>query len=192
MRKGRGEKESLMAKKIVVINGSPRKAGNTARMVDAFTKAAEERGAEVVHFNAALSNVGTCHACETCYKTGKACTYDDDFNTLAPEILDADGVVFAAPTYWYSFPGQIKNVIDKHYAFMIGQKDIAGKDCALLACCEESELDVMDGLKGPFEKIANLVKWNVVGEVLVPGVLEEGAVDKTDGCTRAAALAEKF
>ena len=30
------------------------------------------------------------------------------------------------------------------------------------------------------------------GEVLVPGVLEAGAIDKTDGCAQAAALAEKI
>lgn len=36
------------------------------------------------------------------------------------------------------------------------------------------------------------MKWYIVGEVLVPDVLEEGAVDKTDGCAQASALAEKF
>lgn len=39
---------------------------------------------------------------------------------------------------------------------------------------------------------AALMKWKMVGEVLVPGVLEAGAIAKTDGCAQAAALAEKF
>ena len=178
--------------KIVVINGSPRKHGNTARMIQAFKDSAGANGHEIVEFNAALSNVGGCHACETCYKTGKACTYDDDFNTIAPDILDADGVVLACPTYWYSFPGQIKNVIDKFYSFFIGKKEIAGKKSALICCCEESELDVMDGLSQPYDKIIALLKWESVGKVLITDVLEEGAVDKTDGCAQAAALAERF
>lgn len=181
-----------MANKIVVINGSPRKNGNTARMVESFKARAEEGGSEIVVFNAATSNIGGCHACETCFKSGKACTYDDDFNTIAPDLLEADGIVFACPTYWYSFPGQIKNVIDKLYSFCIGGKDIAGKKCGLICCCEEGEMDVMDGISKPFDRIAALVKWDVVGKVLVPGVLEVGAVDKTDGCAQAAALAEKF
>lgn len=181
-----------MGKKIVVINGSPRKGGNTATMIDAFAKKAQENGNEVVHFNAALSNVGGCHACETCFKTGKACSYDDDFNTIAPDILEADGIVFATPTYWYSFPGEIKNVIDKLYSFCIGKKEIQGKEVALIACCEEDEIDVMDGLAKPFERIAALLNWNVVGHVLVPGVLEVGAVNRTDGCDQASALADKF
>lgn len=50
----------------------------------------------------------------------------------------------------------------------------------------------MDGISKPFDRIATLLKWNVVGKVLVPGVLGQGAVDKTDGCVRAAALAEGF
>ena len=178
--------------KIVVINGSPRKGGNTARMIAAFKEKAEGNGNEVVEFNAALSNVGGCHACETCYKSGKACTYDDDFNTIAPDILEADGIVLACPTYWYSFPGQIKNVIDKMYSFFIGKKDVAGKKSALICCCEEDELDVMDGVSLPYDRIVALMKWEPVGKVLVPGVLEEGAVDKTDGCAQAASLADKF
>lgn len=178
--------------KIVVINGSPRKKGNTARMIAAFKAGAEANGNEVVEFNAALSNVGGCHACETCFSTGKACTYDDDFNTIAPDILNADGIVFACPTYWYSFPGQIKNVIDKCYSFFIGKKDVAGKKSALICCCEESEIEVMDGVSLPYDRIVALMKWEPVGKVLVPGVLEEGAVDKTDGCDQAASLADKF
>ncbi|NHM15293.1 flavodoxin family protein [Eggerthellaceae bacterium zg-887] len=181
-----------MGKKILVVNGSPRKNGNTARMVKAFAEASEAKGNTVVEFNAALSNIGGCHACETCYKSGKPCTYDDDFNTVAPDFLEADAIVFAAPTYWYSFPGQIKNAIDKCYSFAIGQKPIGGKDVALIACCEEKDPAVMDGLSLPFDRIAALLKWNIVGKVLVPGVLREGDVDKTDGCSQAAALAEKF
>lgn len=181
-----------MRKKIVVINGSPRKNGNTARMIKAFKETSEAHGNTVAEFNAALSNVGGCHACETCYKSGKACTYDDDFNKVANDFLEADALVFATPTYWYSFPGEIKNTIDKFYSFAIGQKPISGKDVALIACCEESDPAVMDGISLPFDRIAALLKWNIVGKVLVPSVLNEGDVDKTNGCEQAAALAEKL
>ena len=37
-----------------------------------------------------------------------------------------------------------------------------------------------------------LLKWEIVGEVLVPGVLEAGDIDKTDGRKQAAELAHKF
>lgn len=54
-----------------------------------------------------MVNIGNCHACETCFKTGKACSFDDDFNLIVPAVLDADAIVFITPTYWYSIPAQI-------------------------------------------------------------------------------------
>jgi len=181
-----------MSKKIVVITGSPRKNGNSFAMTDAFIKAAEAKGHTVTRFDAAMKNVGGCHACETCFKTGKACSFDDDFNTIAPAILEADAVVFTTPVYWYSIPAQIKDVIDKLFSFVVGGKDIAGKECALITCCEEDDMSVMDGVRIPIERSAALIKWHMVGEVLVPGVLNAGDIEKTDGCAQAAALADKI
>ena len=177
-------------KKIVVITGSPRKNGNSSALTDAFIQAAESRGYAVTRFDAADKRLTGCRACETCYSTGRACTFDDDFNTLAPAILEADAVVFAMPVYWYSIPSQIKAVIDKLYALVVGGKDYAGKKCALIACCEEEDMSVLDGVRVPIERTAALLKWDMAGDVLIPGVLEAGAIQKTDGCKRAAALAE--
>ena len=181
-----------MSKKIVVLTGSPRKNGNSFAMTDAFIRAAEEKGHEITRFDAAMKHVGGCHACETCFKTGKACSFDDDFNTVAPAILEADAVVFTMPVYWYSLPAQIKGVIDKLFSFVVGGKDISGKECAMIVCCEEDDLSVMDGVRIPLERSAALMKWKMVGEVLIPGVLNAGDINKTDGCEQAAALAGKF
>lgn len=181
-----------MSKKIVVITGSPRKNGNSFAMTDAFIQAAEAKGHTVTRFDAAMKKVGGCHACETCFKTGKACSFDDDFNTIAPAILEADAVVFTMPVYWYSIPAQIKGVIDRLFSFVVGGKNIAGKECGMIVCCEEEDMSVMDGVRIPLERSAALMKWKVVGEVLIPGVLNAGDIAKTDGCAQAAALAEKF
>lgn len=181
-----------MSKKIVVITGSPRKNGNSFAMTDAFIRAAQQKGHSVTRFDAAMMQIGGCHACETCYKTGKACSFDDDFNTIAPAVLEADAVVFTMPVYWYSIPAQIKGVIDRLYALVVGGKDYAGKECALIACCEEQDMTVLDGVRIPLERTAALLQWKMVGEVLVPGVLKAGEIDGTDGCAQAAALADKF
>ena len=178
--------------KITVITGSPRKHGNSFAMTEAFIQAAEQRGHSVQRFDAAFLKIGGCHACMTCYKTGKACSFDDDFNSIAPAILDADAVVFTMPVYWYSIPAQIKGVIDRLFSLVVGGKPVAGKKCALIACCEEEDLTVLDGVRIPMERTAALLKWKMVGEVLVPGVLNEGDIDRTDGCKQAAALVEKL
>ena len=181
-----------MGKKIVVITGSPRKNGNSFAMTDAFIKAAQAKGHTITRFDAALKKVGGCHACETCFKTGNACSFDDDFNVIAPEIEKADVVVFTTPVYWYSFPAQIKGVIDRLFSFCVAGKDIAGKQCALITCCEEDDMSVMDGVRIPYERSIALLKWKNIGEVLIPSVLNVGDIDKTDGCQKAADLAEKI
>lgn len=181
-----------MSKKIVVITGSPRKNGNSFAMTDAFVKAAESKGHTITRFDAALKNVGGCHACETCFQTGKACSFNDDFNTIAPAILEADAVIFTTPVYWYSLPAQIKSVIDKLFSFCVAGKDVAGKECGLIICCEEEDLSVMDGVRIPIERSAALLKWKMIGEVMIPGVLNAGDIAKTDGCKQAAALADKL
>ena len=178
--------------KIVVITGSPRKKGNSFAMAEAFIEEAERCGHTVRRFDAAMMKIGGCHACQTCFKTGKACSFDDDFNTIAPEILEADAVVFTTPVYWYSIPAQIKGVIDRIYSFCVAGKDTAGEKCGLITCCEENDMTVMDGVRIPIERSAALLKWDVVGEVLVPGVLNEGDINQTDGCRQAAELAHKF
>ena len=178
--------------KIAVITGSPRKNGNSFAMTQAFVEAAEARGHTVRRFDAAFLNIGGCRACQTCYSTGKACSFDDDFNRIAPALLEADAVVYTMPVYWYSIPAQIKGAIDRIFSLVVGGKDVAGKKCALIACCEEADVTVFDGVRIPVERSAALLKWEMVGEVLVPGVFDEGDIEKTDGCRQAAALAEKF
>ncbi len=181
-----------MGKKIVVITGSPRKKGNSFAMTEAFIQAAEAKGHTVTRFDAAMKQVGGCHACETCFKSGKACSFDDDFNEIAPAVLEADAVVFSTPVYWYSIPAQIKGVIDKLYSFCVAGKEIGGKECAVIACCEEEDMTVLDGVRIPIERSAALLKWHMAGEVLIPGVLNIGDIEKTDGCAQAAALADRI
>lgn len=178
--------------KIVVITGSPRKNGNSFAMTEAFIHEAEQRGHSVRRFDAAFLKIGGCHACMTCYKTGKACSFDDDFNDIAPAILEADAVVFTMPVYWYSIPAQIKGAIDRLFSLVVGGKEVAGKKWGLIACCEEDDTTVLDGVRIPMERTAALLQWEMVGEVLIPGVLNVGDIDHTDGCQQAAALAGKF
>lgn len=128
----------------------------------------------------------------TCFKTGKACSFDNYFNIIAPNILDADAVVYAMPVYWYSIPSQIKDVIDRVFSFCVAGKDISGKKCGIINCCEEHAPTVMEGVFKPLHRTFDLLKWDLVGEVCVPGVFKEGDIAATDGCTQAAALATRF
>jgi multimeric flavodoxin WrbA len=181
-----------MSKKIVVITGSPRK-GATEAMSDAFQTAAETKGFEVVRFNTAKMNVAGCRNCNACGKVaGRTCVFDDDFTAVSKAVLEADGIVFATPLYWYSWPWQIKATLDRFYSFLVGQFDLKGKKAALIASCGEPNTDAIDGLVFSFKKTTELLGLEDVGHVLATGLHAPDEYKKTDACANAAALAECF
>jgi len=181
-----------MSKKILVITGSPRKHGNSNTAASAFIDAVKAKGHEVIRFDAAKKQLTGCNACEKCFENGKACVYDDEFNEIAPDIETADAIVFTMPLYWFSFPAQLKAVIDRFYAFAYAEKDISGKECGLIVCCEDDDIAAMAGTVKSYESIIDYLKWISVGVVLVTDVNKVGDIDKTNGISRVIELAKKF
>lgn len=179
-----------MAENIVVITGSPRKNGNSIAMTEAFIEAAKKKGHEIVRFDAVEENITGCRACEACFSDGAACPFDERFSVIAKAIENADVIVFTMPVYWYTIPAQIKAIIDKLFSFCTASIDVSGKKCALIACCEEDDMAVLDGVRIPLERTAALLGWEMAGAVLVPSVYKVGDIEKTDGLAKAAALAE--
>ena len=177
--------------KIVLLTGSPRMKGNSMAMAKAFEDKAVSLGHEVIRFDTATMDLAGCKACNACYKKG-ACALVPGFNPIAEAIEDADAIVWAAPVYWYTWPTQIKAVLDHFYAFCVGEKAMGGKKTALISCCEEDTMSTFDGIKFSFEKAMGLMQYEIVGELLVPKVNAAGEIADTDGEAQAAALAEKF
>ena len=179
-------------KKVVLLTGSPRK-GATEGLADAFQAAAEAKGLEVVRFDTAKLKVGGCRNCNACGKVaGRTCVFDDDFTPISQAILEADGVVFTTPLYWYSWPWQIKATLDRFYSFLVGGFDLKGKKAALIASCGEGDTDAMEGLLFSFRKTTELLGLEDVGHVLIPGLHGPEEYKTTDACAQAAALAERF
>lgn len=178
--------------KICILTGSPRNGGNSFIMTEAFEAAVKEKGHEVKRYDTGMMNIKGCIGCTTCYSNGFPCNSirDDDFNAMAPDILEADILVFAMPVYWYSFPAQFKAALDRMFCFCVGKQLISGKKYILISCCEEKDETVMDGIKLPLERGAKLLGWEKIGELLVPGVYEKGDVNNTDAVEQAAKLAD--
>ena len=69
--------------KILVLNGSPRPQGNTAKMVSAFQEAAAENGHVVTVIDVCRRNIRGCLACEYCHGRGRgACSQQDDMQEM--------------------------------------------------------------------------------------------------------------
>jgi multimeric flavodoxin WrbA len=103
---------------IVGIYGSPRKGGNTDRMMDAFLEGALEAGASVERVYVRRLKMQGCVGCGGCDETG-ACVVDDGMQPVYPLLEAADGVVVASPIYFYNVTGQLKLLIDRCQALFM-------------------------------------------------------------------------
>lgn len=179
-------------KKIVLLTASPRVNGNSAAMAQAFSQAVLEAGAELVRIDTASCGVKGCIACDNCFRDSRPCCFDDGFNHILGEILSADAIAFASPVYWYTFPAGIKAVIDKFYSLCVAGKDLAGKKCVLMACCEDDDMEAFEGLVFSYKKSMGLLKCEDMGQLLVKNVHKSGAILSTDACDKARELAGKL
>ena len=104
---------------ILAWNGSPRKTGNTARLIASFAKGAEEAGHKVTIEQIAGQNIRGCLACEYCHDREKGvCIQRDDMQDLYPKIMDADMLVLASPIYYYIMTGQMISALNRTYAWV--------------------------------------------------------------------------
>lgn len=119
---------------ILVVNGSPRKSGNTALLADQLTAGAREAGAEVESFVLHDMDIRPCDACEVCHETSQGtCIIRDDMQALYPRLQRADAIVIASPIYWFSVNAQTKLFIDRCYALESPQGSaLAGKQFAVI------------------------------------------------------------
>ena len=102
---------------ILVLNGSPRKEGNTAAMVEAFAAGAREAGHPVDIVPVCQKKIAGCLACEYCHtKGGGKCVQQDDMQEVYPLLESADMIVLASPVYYHSFTGQLQCAINRIYA----------------------------------------------------------------------------
>jgi len=103
--------------KILVLNGSPTRDGNTVALVNAFKEGAETKGHEVTVLNIAHKKVNGCMACEYCHGAGNGkCVQKDDMQEIYPYLLDAEMIVFASPIYYFTMSAQLEAVIHRFYA----------------------------------------------------------------------------
>ena len=87
--------------KVLMLNGSPKANGNTARALQEMEKTFLAEGVEVEIVHVGNQAIRGCIACGHCYKNGK-CVFDDLVNEVAPKFEEADGLVIGSPVYYAS------------------------------------------------------------------------------------------
>ena len=98
--------------KVLMINGSPRKNGNTSIALAEMERIFQEEGMETQVVQVGNQNIRGCIACLSCKQKGK-CVFDDLVNQIAPQFEAADGLVIASPVYYASANGGLISFLDR-------------------------------------------------------------------------------
>ena len=109
-----------MAKRMLIISGSPRKGGNSDLLCDQFRQGAEAAGHQVEKISLRDKRINYCVACDACQKNGGRCVQQDDMAEVLARMIDADVIVMATPVYFYTMNAQMKTMIDRTYARYTG------------------------------------------------------------------------
>ncbi|OPX65456.1 MAG: Iron-sulfur flavoprotein [Methanomassiliicoccales archaeon PtaB.Bin215] len=97
---------------VVGLNGSPRRNGNSAALLEHALLAAEGSGARTIRFDLAFMNVSPCKACEDCFSGGE-CVIRDDMDALYEALEEADAVIMASPIYFSGMSSYAKIAVDR-------------------------------------------------------------------------------
>lgn len=139
--------------KILVLNGSPRKKGNTAALVASFKAGAESKGNEVEVIPVGNLKIAGCIGCEYCHTKGEGrCVQQDDMQAIYPKLASADMIVFASPVYYFAFTGQLQNTITRFYA---PWSPVAKKYAMILSSASPN---VYDAIKIQYQAFLSFIK----------------------------------
>ena len=158
-------------KKILILNGSPRKNGKTASLVKAFVEGAESTGHEVRENYIHGMDIKYCLGCDTCMMKHEGCVQKDTGMAKIYEDLSwCDVVVFASPVYFGLFTAQLKAVIDRMWAwFNLPGYFGAKRDCVLIMTSRGEDYSLALSQYGVYPMIG----WNDLGHVLGAGKEDE-------------------
>lgn len=101
--------------RVVAFNGSPRENGNTSILIDVFFKELNDEGIETKKINLGMKPMHGCISCFECFKNKDFhCILKQDMgNQCIDEMLQADAIVLASPTYCGDVTTNMKALIER-------------------------------------------------------------------------------
>jgi multimeric flavodoxin WrbA len=168
--------------KVVAINGSARKDGNTAILINYVLAELETEGIQTELVQLAGKKIRGCIACYKCWKNkDKQCSVKNDFaNECIGKMTEADGIILGSPTYFSDVTTEMKALIDRA-GFVSRANDFLFKHkvgAAVVAVRRAGATHVFDTINHLF----------LIGQMIVPGSIywnigmgrEKGEVEKDE------------
>ena len=153
--------------KVLLINGSPRKNGNTFIALSEIAKQLAQNGIESEILQVGTKPVRGCIACGTCKtKKDNRCVFDDDLcNRVNEKMEDADALVIGSPVYYGQPNGSVLSLVQRMF-YSAGEL-YANKPAAAVAVCRRGGATAaLQTMNMPFQimnmPIVTSQYWNIV------------------------------
>jgi multimeric flavodoxin WrbA len=130
--------------KILAISCSPRSNRNTVTILEEALRGAQDKKADVELYSVSGKTIQPCDGCWACANTAK-CHIADDMQELYDKIVEADGIIFGTPIYFWGMTGQAKTIIDRTIALNQPGRNLTNKVAGVVAVC--GSLGLVDALK---------------------------------------------
>ena len=101
--------------RVVGINGSPRKDGNTFLALEEMSNQLKKEGIQVEIVHVGADSIRGCIGCGYCTTSEEnLCVFKDDIvNETIQKLREADGIIFGSPTYYAGIAGTMKSFLDR-------------------------------------------------------------------------------
>jgi len=166
-----------MAKKVVVLSGSPRKGGNSDLLCDQFMEGVQKAGHQSEKIFIRDKNIHYCTGCGTCFNRTKPCPQKDDMAGVLDKMIAADVIVMATPVYFYTMNGQMKTLIDRTCA---RYTEITDKDFYFIMTAADGNKRSMERTMEEFKGFTSCLEGaKEKGVIYGTGVWEKGEVKNT-------------
>ena len=179
--------------RVLAVNGSPRKGGNTETMLKHALTTLDEAGWETEYVHLGGKKIRGCMACMKCWenKDRKCVVNNDAFNEVMEKMLDADAIILGSPTYFSDVSAELKALLDRSgMVALANDRAFAGKiGAAVVAVRRGGGIHVFDTINHMY----------LMSQMIVPGStywnlgfgLEKGEVQKdAEGLANMESLAQ--
>lgn len=151
--------------KVLILNGSPKPAGNTAFALGLMEEVFLQSGVEVETIQVGSQPIRGCIGCGSCYKSHK-CVFDDLVNEVAQKLEQADAVIIGSPVYYAAPNGTLISFLDRLF-YSTSNMDKRFKVGAAVVCARRGGCTAaMDVLNKYFSissmPIASSTYWNQI------------------------------
>lgn len=148
--------------KVLAINGSARKGGNTEILLNTLLEPARDAGFDTEIYQIGGKLLHGCKGCRICRESGKPeCVFKDDvMNDVIKKMIEADAIVIGSPVYFADVTSEIKSLIDRAGYCTLGNRLLKHKIGAGVSVMRRA---------GGVRTVDTINHFLMISEMVIPG-----------------------